>query len=98
MLVRLVRMHFRDEGVPLFLALFEARKSRIRHFDGCAHLELWQDANDATVYYTYSYWDSEAALNHYRFSEFFKDTWGHTKALFAERAQAWSMVPKMMIE
>lgn len=84
-------MKFRPEEVEIFRALFSERKATIAAFDGCCHLELWQDAGDETIFCTYSHWESEAHLNRYRFSEFFKDTWGHTRALFAEKAEAWSV-------
>lgn len=92
MIVRVVKMVFVPEQVPAFLALFEERKSRIRHFEGCRHLELWQESGKDNVYFTYSHWDNEAALNHYRFSEFFKETWSRTRALFEQKAEAWSVV------
>ncbi len=91
MIVRVVQMTFRPEKVKEFTTLFYERKHIIRDFAGCTHLELWQDSKDENVFFTYSMWDSEAALNHYRFSEFFKDTWGKTKALFADKPQAWSV-------
>jgi quinol monooxygenase YgiN len=91
-------MTFRQEAVSDFTALFEERRHTIRGFDGCTHLELWQDANDPNIFFTYSKWDSQTALDHYRFSEFFKDTWGKTKALFAEKPQAWSVVQRFVVE
>ena len=91
-------MTFREEAVPEFLQLFDERKERIRHFEGCRHLELWQEAGRNNVFFTYSKWDNEACLNHYRFSEFFKDTWGKTKALFADRASAWSVEQKIVLQ
>lgn len=91
MIVRVVKMTFKSELVPQFLALFEDRKEQIRGFEGCLHLELWQETNSNNIYFTYSQWQDEAALNHYRFSDFFKDTWGKTKALFAEKPEAWSL-------
>jgi len=90
-------MTFKAAEVPVFLALFEERKALIRHFEGCRHLALWQDAQDAHVFFTYSHWDSEAHLNKYRFSELFKDTWLHTKALFLAKAEAWSVQQKMVV-
>ena len=39
---------------------------------------------------TYSHWESEEALNKYRDSELFKSVWSFTKALFAEKPQAFS--------
>ncbi len=74
MIVRIVQMTFREDSVADFLSLFEERKQLIRHFEGCKHLELWQDAHMANVFFTYSMWDSEEHLDHYRFSELFKDT------------------------
>ena len=92
MIIRVVQMSFRPEAVSIFEELFAERKSRIRHFEGCLHLELWQDAGKPEVFFTYSHWESEAHLNRYRFSPFFKETWGLTKALFAAPPQAWSML------
>lgn len=98
MIVRIVKMTFLENEVVHFLALFNERKSLIRHFDGCRHLELWQDAGKSNIYFTYSIWDSEEHLNHYRFSELFKDTWLKTKALFADKPQAWSVEQKMVVQ
>lgn len=91
MILRIVQMTFRPECVADFVALFEERKQTIRSFDGCTHLELWQEAGNPNVFFTYSNWETEAHLDHYRFSEFFKDTWGKTKTLFASKPQAWSV-------
>ncbi|MBS1772986.1 MAG: antibiotic biosynthesis monooxygenase [Bacteroidetes bacterium] len=98
MIVRIVKMTFDSTQINNFLALFEERKQLIRHFEGCKHLELWQDAHQANVFFTYSIWDSEQHLNHYRFSELFKDTWSKTKILFADKAEAWSVSQKMIID
>jgi heme-degrading monooxygenase HmoA len=98
MIVRIVQMTFREEEVPAFTALFEERKQLIRGFDGCKHLELWQDAHAANIFFTYSKWESEAHLNHYRFSEFFKDTWARTKSLFADKPQAWSVNQRVVVD
>lgn len=91
MIVRIVKMTFRPDAVEAFTDLFEDRKEIIRNFPGCSHLELWQDTKHTHVFFTYSIWESETHLDHYRFSDFFKDTWGRTKALFAEKAEAWSV-------
>jgi len=96
MIVRIVQMTFRPEEIENFTKLFEERKHLIRGFEGCQHLELWQDVNNPAVFFTYSYWESEQHLDHYRFSEFFKDTWSRTKALFADKPQAWSVERKVV--
>lgn len=98
MIVRIVQMTFREDKVQEFTALFEERRHAIRGFDGCNHLELWQDNNNPNIFFTYSKWESQAALDHYRFSEFFKDTWGKTKALFHSAPQAWSVTQRFVVE
>lgn len=97
MIVRVVKMVFRPECVADFTALFEERKEQIRHFEGCRHLELWRQEGKENVFFTYSHWDSEIALDHYRFSEFFKDTWARTRALFLDKAEAWSVVQESVL-
>ena len=97
MILRIVKMQFLPEHVPSFLHLFEERKERIRRVDGCKHLELWRDAHDPTIFFTYSHWENEAKLNHYRFSPLFKDTWSKTKSLFAAKAEAWSLNREMLV-
>lgn len=84
-------MTFKPDEVSNFQALFAERKDNIRAFDGCMHLELWQDVHSPQVFFTYSVWQSESHLDHYRYSDFFKDTWAQTKALFAEKPSAWSV-------
>ena len=92
MIVRIVQMTFKNEHVSAFLELFDERKAIIRSHKGCSHLELWRDNKRDNVFFTYSIWETESDLDNYRFSEFFKDTWGKTKALFSEKPQAWSVV------
>ena len=94
MIVRIVQMTFQEDKITDFILLFEERKSKIRNFPGCLHLELWQDTQQPQIFFTYSHWATETDLDHYRFSAFFKDTWGKTKALFAQKPQAWSVERK----
>lgn len=58
---------------------------------GCRHLELMRDIHQPNVFMTYSYWDDETALNYYRNSVLFKETWAKTKLLFAEKPTAYSV-------
>ncbi|MGN6569586.1 MAG: putative quinol monooxygenase [Flavipsychrobacter sp.] len=97
MIVRIVQMTFQESEVNNFLSLFDERKQLIRNFEGCQHLELWQDEHTKNIFFTYSIWDSEAHLNHYRFSDLFKDTWAKTKVLFANKPNAWSVSQKMIV-
>lgn len=82
-LIRLVRMTFQPEEVGTFLLLFDRAAPAIRRFDGCELLELWQDADDGNVFITYSLWRDAKALEAYRRSEFFRETWGQVRQLFA---------------
>ncbi len=88
MIRRLVKMTFQPDQVETFLEIFEESKHKIRSMPGCLHLELWRNDN---IFFTYSIWEDERALNHYRFSDVFKTVWAKTKMLFAEKAQAWSL-------
>ena len=71
MIIRVVKMVFKEEEIESFKALFEERKSLIRNFEGCTHLELWQDKLHSNIFFTYSWWDTEEHLNAYRNSHFF---------------------------
>ncbi len=98
MLVRIVKMIFREDAIEPFQQLFESRKELIRNFEGCRHLELWQDKNNANTFFTYSLWQDEEALNNYRQSHFFDDTWAQTKQLFAGKPEAWSVQQMVVME
>ncbi len=91
MIVRIVKMTFHPDKVEEFLSVFEEVKNKIASFSGCRHLELWQDNVNKNILFTYSIWEDEQALNHYRFSELFKTTWSRTKILFKKKAEAWSL-------
>ena len=91
MLIRIVKMTFRNEEAEIFLLLFDEVKFKIKNFEGCEHLELWRDSANANVFFTYSWWQNETALNKYRHSDLFADTWRKTKILFAAKAEAWSV-------
>ena len=91
MIKRIVKMEFRPEEVENFKHLFDSNKTKIRSFEGCTHLELWQDVNAPHIFMTYSFWHSEENLNAYRASELFKDVWSQTKIKFAQKPMAWSV-------
>jgi (4S)-4-hydroxy-5-phosphonooxypentane-2,3-dione isomerase len=91
MIKRVVKMTFEPHLVSEFLAVFEDSKNFIRAFQGCEYLELWQDANQPNVLFTFSHWRSETDLEQYRKSELFYSTWAKTKPLFAAKAEAWTI-------
>jgi len=92
MLIRIVRMEFEPTNVDDFKKLFEEVKDKIAGFPGCSHVELCADATFPNVFYTYSKWQNEAALEAYRTSPFFTETWARTKMLFGGRPLAYSML------
>jgi len=89
-LIRLVRMTFHPDTLDDFLEIFDASAPQIRAFPGCHHLELWQDDRYRNILTTYSHWSDADALNRYRHSDLFKQTWAKTKPLFAASPRAWS--------
>ncbi|SFD25512.1 putative quinol monooxygenase [Algibacter pectinivorans] len=91
MLVRIVKMGFYKQNIDVFLENFDVTKAKIRSFDGCSYLELYRDKKDPSIFFTYSYWESEAALENYRKSELFHAIWGKIKPLFSIRPEAWSV-------
>lgn len=96
-MIRIVKMQFKPEHIQAFKALFEERRSLIRAQDGCTHLELLQDINDPSVFFTYSFWQGPEYLEQYRQSAFFADTWTRTKALFASKPAAWSVRQEVLM-
>ena len=90
MLVRIVRMTFRKDSLSEFREIFDRSKDLISEFPGCTHLELWQDAGQENVMTTYSIWESQEALDAYRESLLFRNTWEKAKRLFDQPAIAAS--------
>jgi heme-degrading monooxygenase HmoA len=91
MFIRIVKMRFHEATIAAFLSNFEEVKNHIRNFEGNQFLELYQDKNDPCLFFTYSYWDNEAALEKYRNSTLFNEVWSYTKTLFSDKPEAWSV-------
>lgn len=91
MFVRIVKMGFKPEKVEEFLIIFNAKKEFIRNNNGCQLLELYRDKNDPSIFFTYSYWETEQDLENYRNSDLFKGVWAQTKILFNIKPEAWSV-------
>ncbi len=91
MFVRIVKLTFKKENIASFEEIFEQSKQAIRAFDGCLFLELYQDRHHPAIFFTYSYWEEEEDLEHYRQSDFFKTVWAQTKSLFEAKPEAWSV-------
>ncbi|WP_457610637.1 putative quinol monooxygenase [Lutibacter sp.] len=91
MFKRIVKMSFDIAKIDLFLENFNKNKNKIKNFEGCHHLELLRDKNNPSIFFTYSYWESEAHLEAYKNSELFKTVWAKTKTLFNNKPEAWSV-------
>ena len=93
-MIRIVKMTFKEEYCDDFLQHFETIKHKIAARPGCKSLRLHQDINDPTVFFTYSDWQADSDLQHYRQSPLFIDTWKKVKMWFSEKAAAWSVDTK----
>lgn len=91
MIKRIVKLTFQKDKTADFLAIFEASKSDIRNFEGCLHVELLRLKTQKNVFFTFSIWEDENALENYRKSALFRTTWDKTKALFSEKPEAWTV-------
>lgn len=91
MIKRIVKLTFQPEKTADFLEIFAYHKERILVFPGCKHIELLRCKDPENIFFTLSFWESEAALESYRQSELFQDTWGKTKVLFSDRPEAWTV-------
>lgn len=91
MIVRIVKMVFREGEAENFMKVFNESCDKIRSFPGCQHLTLLKGEEEQNTFFTYSYWESPSDLEAYRQSALFQVTWEQTKALFADKAQAWTL-------
>lgn len=98
MFIRIVKLTFQPDKVETFTSFFEEHKTRIRNFEGCMLLELYQDKQNPCIFFTYSYWEHENALEVYRNSTLFKDIWGTTKMWFSNKAEAWSVDKRVSLK
>ena len=90
MIIRIVKMTFIESRIDDFKKSFISIGPTIRSFKGCHHLEVLQDIHHKNIFFTYSHWESEADLDNYRRSDFFKGTWSKVIEWFKHKPQAWS--------
>ena len=92
MINRVVKMTFKPENTEKFEELFLLVKDKIEASKGCNGVKLLRNINNPNIFFTYSLWQHENNLNAYRKSALFDDTWKKTKAMFADKPEAWSLV------
>lgn len=90
MIRRIVKLTFQEDKIEDFKQIFLDSKEKIVNMEGCHSVDLLQHKNQPNIFFTYSFWNSEADLNNYRHSELFGKTWKKTKALFSDKPEAWS--------
>lgn len=88
---RIVKLTFQEDKTQEFVQIYEDRKQFISQFEGCRSVELLRCKNPDNIFFTYSHWESEQALENYRQSDLFKETWSLVKPLFGGRAEAWTV-------
>ncbi len=91
MITRIVQLSFQEDRVEYFLRFFDNIKEKVNNFPGCLGMRLHQDIHSPGIILTYSYWESEEALEAYRKSETFGNVWPNIKPWFSEKPQAWSV-------
>jgi len=90
MIIRIVKLSFHSEHISTFKTIFDQSKQKILNRKGCTRVEMLQDIQHDNIFFTYSWWDTEADLNAYRHSELFEGVWAKTKLLFNDKPMAWS--------
>jgi len=91
MIIRVVKLNLRREGLDVFMSLFLPRSEHVRNFPGCQYLQLWKDVEKPDIYFSYSWWESPAHLEAYRKSEVYKEVWALLKSQFGDRPEAWTV-------
>jgi len=91
MIIRIVKMSFGANMLNEFLDHFNKNKNKIRNYEGCRLLEIYQGQEKPTIIFSYSHWESNKHLENYRNSELFKEIWAATKVMFNEKPEAWTV-------
>ena len=86
-----MKMTFQADKADRFLQHFDLVSEKIRTFDGCEGLSLVRDRKDERIFFTLSRWSGPEALESYRNSPLFLDTWSKVKPMFDKKAKAWSV-------
>ncbi|WP_113653035.1 putative quinol monooxygenase [Pedobacter namyangjuensis] len=92
MLTRIVKMQFESAFTEDFKIIFKEVKPLIANFEGCLGVKLLQHETASDIFFTISYWENAMALEKYRNSALFTNTWLKVKINFASKAEAWSLI------
>ncbi len=89
-LQRIVKMTFEESRCSDFEAYFETIKEQVGNQPGCSGVKLLKDVSGSGIYFTYSVWKNEVALNTYRNTTLFGEVWPKVKKWFSGKPEAWS--------
>lgn len=89
-LQRIVKMTFKAEHCDEFATFFGEIKDQIAAQPGCYEVKLLKDQADSGIFFTYSKWENQAALDAYRTTDLFGKVWPKVKDWFAAKPEAWS--------
>ncbi len=89
---RIVKLTFLESKTQDFINIYEESRQNIGRFAGCLGVELLRCKSPDNIFFTYSQWENEAALENYRRSELFNNTWSKVKPLFGGKAEAWTVI------
>lgn len=92
---RIVKMTFKTEYSSDFEAYFYEIKNQVGNQPGCHGVKLLKEIRDSGVFFTYSIWEDEMALNAYRNTSLFAEVWPKVKAWFDAKPEAWSTEIKL---
>ncbi len=90
-LTRVVKLTLDPKYIQEFKNVFSAHKQHIAAMGGCISLQAFQDNKEPHIFFTISQWESEHALDNYRYSDFFKTLWATVKPMFTAKAMAHSL-------
>lgn len=89
-MIRIVKLSLHAENGPAFESFFAETKPFITSMPGCKSVRLLK-GDDAGLYFTYSEWEHQEALDAYRNHPEFLVIWRKTKSWFQIPAEAWSV-------
>ncbi len=91
MVIRIVKLEFQADKIESFLEFFENVKFQVNGFPGCKGMQLHQSQSNPSLIFTYSIWEREEDLEHYRTSDTFSNIWPKIKVWFAAKPEAWTL-------
>ena len=85
-------MDIKPGHVQDFISIFQGVKGKIISQSGCISLQLFHDVKSPNFIFTVSRWSSQEALEDYRSSPFFQETWTKVKLYFDGPTKVWSLL------